>query len=272
MNEFCVIHLESQSPIVAAAIHNGHKLSEHQARITALSEKERFREEDPYTGIWAKISGNHIIGQRSRFEFDLNRAPEKAIYILPSDAWGLNLWKKPLSDRVIEKTLQRYTSIYQEINEGLSKLIERFGKIVILDLHSYCHRRGGPEAPPDDPELNPEINIGTGTMDRDYWAPLVDRFISDLRSYEFQGKPWDIRENVKFRGGYFPTWIHSNFAESACCISIEMKKFFMDEWSGKPDWDAIDAVSEALNQTLPGLMAEITNERKTNLKQDDNIP
>jgi N-formylglutamate amidohydrolase len=170
----------------------------------------------------------------------------------------LNLWKKPLSDQLIELTLQQYRRIYQEISDGLNKLIQKHGKIVILDLHSYNHRRGGPDAPPDDPDKNPEINIGTGTMDRDYWAPVVDRFIADLKSYRFHGKAWDIRENVKFRGGYFPSWVHSNFAKSACCISVEMKKFFMDEWSGKPDWDTIEAVSEALAQTLPGLMAEIT--------------
>jgi hypothetical protein len=259
MKEYCVIDLDSPTPIVAAAIHNGHKLSGHLARISALSEKDRFREEDPFTGLWTKISGNQIVGQKSRFEFDLNRAPEKAIYILPSDAWGLNLWKKPLSDKVLEQTMQRYTSIYQGVYEGLSKLIERHGKIVILDLHSYNHRRGGPEAPPDDPEINPEINIGTGTMDRDYWAPVVDRFISDMRSYEYQGKKWDIRENVKFRGGYFPSWIHKNFGDSACCISVEVKKFFMDEWSGRPDWDTIDAISEALLGTIQGLIEEISN-------------
>ena len=261
MNEYCVIDLKSPKPIVAAAIHDGHKLSENLAKLTALSEKERLREEDPYTGIWANICENHIIGRRSRFEFDLNRAPEKAIYVQPSDAWGLNLWKKPLSDKVIQLSLKQYENIYKEIHEGLSKLIEKFGKIVILDLHSYNHRRGGPEAAHDDPDLNPEINIGTGTMDRDYWAPVVDRFINEMRAYEYLGKTWDIRENIKFRGGYFPTWVHSNFKESACCISVEMKKFFMDEWSGRPDWDTIQAVTDALSQTLPGLMAEITKER-----------
>ncbi len=258
MNEFCVIELDSPTPIVTAAIHNGHKLSESLSRISALSEKERFREEDPYTGIWGNISENHIVSQRSRFEFDLNRAPEKAMYLLPSDAWGLTLWKRQPSRRLIAQTLNQYHSIYQEIQDGLETLIGRYGKIVILDLHSYNHRRGGPEAPPEDPELNPEINIGTGTMDRDYWAPVVDRFLEDLRAYEFQGRKWDIRENIKFRGGYFPTWIHSTFGESACCISVEMKKFFMDEWSGRPDWDIIDAIAGALFDTLPGLQEEIT--------------
>ena len=40
MNEYCVIDLNSPKPIVAAAIHDGHKLSENLAKLTALSEKE----------------------------------------------------------------------------------------------------------------------------------------------------------------------------------------------------------------------------------------
>lgn len=258
MDEFCVIELDNPTPLVTTAIHNGHKLSENLNKITALSEIERFREEDPYTGTWGEISGNHIISQRSRFEFDLNRSPEKAIYMLPSDAWGLNLWKKVPSEKVLAQTLQRYTSIYEEIYDGLNMLIQRFGKIVVLDLHSYNHRRGGPDAPPAPPDLNPEINIGTGTMDREYWAPLVDGFINDLRAYDFQERKFDVRENIKFRGGYFPTWIHRTFRYSACCISVEVKKFFMDEWSCRPDWGIIDDISDALITTVPGLVKEVS--------------
>jgi N-formylglutamate amidohydrolase len=258
IDEFCVIELADATPLVTAAIHNGHKLSEVLRRISALTELERLREEDPYTGNWAKISGNQIISQRSRFEFDLNRSPEKAIYLSPSDAWGLNLWKQQPSERILEQTMQQYERIYTEIFEGLGKLIGRFGKIAILDLHSYNHRRGGPDAPPDDPASNPEVNIGTGTMDRAYWAPVVDRFMKDLRAYDFQGRNLDVRENIKFRGGHFPSWIHSNFGQTACCISVEFKKFFMDEWSCRPDWDIIDAISEALLGTIPGLMEEIS--------------
>jgi hypothetical protein len=83
MDEFCVIDLDNPTPLVTAAIHNGHKLSENLNRITALTEIERLRKEDPYTGIWAEISGNHIISQRSRFEIDLNHSLEKAIYNYP---------------------------------------------------------------------------------------------------------------------------------------------------------------------------------------------
>lgn len=267
MKEYCHIHLNSPSPLVTAAIHDGHKLSHDLAQNSALTEAERLREEDPHTGVWAMISENHIIGQRSRFEFDLNRSPEKAIYVVPADAWGLNLWKKEPSEQSIANTLERYTAIYQRIHKGLSSLIEKQGKIVILDLHSYNHRRGGPDAEYDDAQLNPEINVGTGTMDRVYWASVVDRFMDELGSIDFRGKRFDVRENIKFKGGFFPTWVHRNFKDSACCISVEMKKFFMDEWTGKPDWEAIEAIKNALSATIPGLIEEIT--KKKTLSQSD---
>jgi N-formylglutamate deformylase len=259
MKESCIIELNSISPIVTAAIHDGHQLSEDHDRLFALSEIERLREEDPFTGIWAKISDNHIVARRSRFEFDLNRSPERAIYLLPSDAWGLNVWKTEPPEEITQNALKQYTATYERIHVGLSNLIEKFGKIVILDLHSYNHRRKGADAAPDDPQLNPEINIGTGTMDRNYWAPLVDRFITELRGIDIQGRKLDVRENIKFRGGYFPTWIHKTYKKSVCCISVEYKKFFMDEWSGEPDMDLIGAISNMLTETIPGLMDEISN-------------
>ena len=61
MNESCVIELKSNSPIVTTVIHDGHQLSVDHLRMFALSEIERLREEDPFTGVWAKMSDNHIV-------------------------------------------------------------------------------------------------------------------------------------------------------------------------------------------------------------------
>ena len=262
MSEYCTIELSHSTPLVTAAIHDGHRMSENLIGLSGLTETKRLREEDPFTGVWARLSPNQIIGQHSRFEFDLNRPPEKAIYILPSDAWGLNVWEQEPSGHLLDRSRAVYQEIYQQIQAGIDRLVQRFGIVVILDLHSYNHRRLGPDAPPEDPDLNPEINIGTGTMDRDYWATLVDRFITELSGFNYMGRQLDVRENIKFKGGYFPRFIHQNFKESVCCISVEMKKFFMDEWSGKPDWPQIDAIGEALKNTLPGILEEISLRKK----------
>jgi hypothetical protein len=47
---------------------------------------------------------------------------------------------------------------------------------VVFDLHTYNHRREGPDTPPAEEVGNPEVNLGTGTMDRRKWAPIIDRF------------------------------------------------------------------------------------------------
>ena len=128
---------------------------------------------------------------------------------------------------------------------------------VVFDLHSYNHRRDGPDASPADPAANPEVNIGTASMDRDRWAPVVDRFISDLRQFDYRGRHLDVRENVKFRGGHFPRWIHQQFPDSGCALAIEFKKFFMDEWSGSLFRADHQAILEALRSTVPGVIEEV---------------
>jgi len=258
MEDYITIKFKGGTPLIATAIHNGHLLSENLLELSALNDSERLREEDPFTGLWTDIAENSVVAHHSRFEFDLNRPPDKAIYLLPSDAWGLNLWKNQPPAETLSESLQRYRNIYSEIHKGLIELLEEFGAIAIFDLHSYNHLRNGPDAPPEDPALNPEVNIGTGTMDRNNWTALVERFLADLRGYDFLGRNLDVRENIKFKGGYFPRWIHEKFNGSICCISIEVKKFFMDEWTGEPDYELLSTLQEALKSTVPGVLDELS--------------
>jgi N-formylglutamate deformylase len=258
MEDLFTLRMDGNMPVVATAIHDGHHLSMGVSRYSVLDDSVRLREEDPYTGLWTDISDNRILVHLSRFEFDLNRPPGKAIYLVPSDAWGLELWKSRPPAELLEGSMERYREFYARVREGLSALVKRFGRVAVYDLHSYNHRRGGPLASPDDPALNPEINLGTGTMDRAFWEPVVERFLRDLKNYDFPGKQLDIRENIKFKGGYFPRWIHENFPGSVCCLSIEVKKFFMDEWTGRPDHSIIRAFGDALMHTVPGVIEELS--------------
>jgi hypothetical protein len=130
-------------------------------------------------------------------------------------------------------------------------------------LHSYNHLRQGPDGAPADPRENPEVNIGTGTMNREYWAPIVDRFITDLSSVDYMGRQLDVRENVKFKGGNFSRWIHETFPNSVCAIAIEFKKFFMDEWTGQPNELDVSAIGQALQATTKGVIEELETFEKT---------
>ena len=258
MRDILTIRMGGNTPVVAAAIHDGHHLGKDLIRISALDDSVRLREEDPFTGSWTVISDNRIIVHISRFAFDLNRPPEKAVYLTPSDAWGLELWKSRLPEVQVKESGEMYSAVYSRIKKGLSGLVDRFGAVVVYDLHSYNHRRGGPHSDQEDPAQNPEINLGTGTMDRAYWSFLVDRFISDLRKFDFHGRKLDVRENIKFTGGYFSRWVHENFAGSICCLSIDVKKFFMDEWTGRPDHSLIKSLGEAFRFTVPGVLEALS--------------
>ena len=91
-------------------------------------------------------------------------------------------------------------------------------------------------------------------MDRERWAPVVDAFIETLRGHHINGEPIDVRENVSFQGkGEQTRFVHTNFPQTGCAIAVEFKKIFMDEWSGEPDWAAIDQLRAILASTVPVL-------------------
>ncbi len=246
-----------RQPLVAVAIHDGHLVRDDVAKLIALGEAERLREEDPFTGVWTSIAPTRVTGVVSRFQIDLNRPRDKAVYRSPGDAWGLQVWNEVLPHEVADQSIREYDEFYSTMHALLGAMANRFERFVVYDLHSYNHRRGGPDGPHADPDENPQVNIGTGSLDRNMWGPVVDRFITDLRSFDFPGGPLDVRENVKFKGGHFSRWVHENFPTSACVLAIEFKKFFMDEWTGQPDPVLVDAITAALRSTVPGVIESL---------------
>ncbi len=244
-------------PMVAAAIHHGHAVRSELVDLLALSDAQRRYEEDPFTDAWTSIAPTRIIVFRSRFEMDLNRPREKAVYREPEDAWGLRVWKARPPAGVIERSLAQYDAFYRQVRFLLEGLVERFGRVVVFDLHAYNYRRAGADAPSADLQENPDVNLGTGTMDRRRWAPLVDRFVAELAAFDFLGRRLDVRENVRFQGGHFSRWIHRTFPVSVCSLAVEVKKFFMDEWTGEIDSAQHAAAGAALGAAAIGVVEEL---------------
>ncbi len=237
----------------AAAIHDGHALRDDVRSAIALSDAERLREEDPFTAQWTNVVETRLIGLRSRFEVDLNRPREKAVYQTPDDAWGLNVWRHPTTPEMISASLAQYDAFYAAASTTLEHMRKQWGHFVVLDLHSYNHRRDGSDAPPAAEALNPEVNVGTGSMDRERWAPVVDCVVNHLRSTDVLGRTLDVRENVKFKGGHFSQWVHNEFPEHACSLSIEFRKSFMDEWTGEANPAHVYAIRNVLALMVPKL-------------------
>ncbi len=259
-----------EGALVAAAIHEGTAVREELASLLAVDPRTRRREEDPFTGAWTTIAPTRIVGCRSRFEVDLNRPPQKAVYLAPEDAWGLTVWREAPSEALIEGSRALHRDFFAAAGELLSEQARNHGRVVVFDLHSYNHRRGGPGAPFDPPEANPEINVGTRGLDERRWGRVVAAFMEAVEDFDFEAAvkaaerrveedlsfsvgQWrgargrlDIRRDKRFRGGYFPAWINETFGASACALAIEVKKIFMDEWTGRLDEALHQAIGEAL--------------------------
>ena len=225
-----------EGPVVAAAIHDGHDLRPEVGAVMSLPEADRLREEDPFTGQAIAGVPTRIIAHRSRFEADLNRGADTAVYRTPEQCWGLQVWQGQLDEEIAARSLDYHRRFYAEVANLLDEVAAEHPRFVLLDVHSYNHRRGGPDAPPTPPAEAPEINIGTFSMPREQWAWLLDPLMEAMRAYDFGGRNLDVRENVAFQGkGELTRFVHDRYPGQACAIALEFKKFFMDEWSGEPD-------------------------------------
>jgi N-formylglutamate amidohydrolase len=247
--EIADIEFNYEMPVVCTAIHNGHLLSEIIAANMALNEQARFYEEDPYTGYFTDITMNRIIVNYSRFQVDLNRPLSRSFYAAPQQAWGLQVRKEAPADEEIEFSVECYEWFYNSVKEHIDKLLESFERIFVYDLHSYNHQRGGAGADYDDPAKNPEVIIGTNNMSK-VWFPLVDEIVEQLRGEDYFGRGLDVRVNVKFDGGNFSRWLHNTYGDRVCCIALEFKKIFMDEWTGEIDWAKAERLREILHSSF----------------------
>ena len=255
--------VDGGGPVVACAVHAGNEVTSSTLRHFAIRRRERFVEEDPYTDQLTAMAGTSVVVHRSRFEVDMNRSRDRAIYRSPGDAWGLTVWRGPLPAAVRQRSLRLYDRFYADLSAVLARAGAGGRPFVVLDLHSYNHRRGGPDVAPADPAANPEINIGTGSVDRERWGGLVDRFMADLRTADVDGRVLDVRENVRFRGGHLSRWVHATFPGQGVCLAVEVKKFFMDERTGEIDEPVWSGVKAALAVTAPGLLESLDAARSS---------
>jgi N-formylglutamate deformylase len=242
--------------VLTTAIHAGHRLRAEIADRIYLDEEVRFREEDPFTDRIAAIGVPSVAVRRSRFEVDLNRRRDGAVYRSPDMAWGLELWHTPLTEDEVERSLDLYDRFYEQLAARLDRVVQQGRQFLVLDVHSYNHRRDGADAPPGPPEANPEVNVGTGSLDRSRWTELVETFMGVLGGQVVGGHELDVRENVRFEGGHLSRWVNERYAGHGCALALEFKKCFMDEWTGEVDADHLEGLNRALSATTRAVVQD----------------
>jgi len=246
-----------EGPVVAADIHDGHAMRDSLLQHLAFSEEERRRDEDPLTGILTSVGDVRIQVRASRFQVDLNRPRAKAISTNPADTWGLKVWRGPLPADELDASLAGHDRFYAMVRALMDEVLAKWGCVLLLDIHSYNHRRDGAGADPAPQHRNPDIDLGVTTLDARRWGRTVDRFAEVLRDTTVAGRRLDVRENVRYEGGgYFPEWLYATYGERVCAISLEYKKIYMDEWTAQADIGVVEAFRASLQDAVDAVRGE----------------
>ncbi len=226
--------------------------------MVALDPSTRLREEDPVTDRMLGDCGVRVVVRRSRFEVDLNRPREQAVYRGPDESFGLDVWKGELHPDELEESRRFHDAFYTCLSTQLDRLAAN-GRFLVLDVHSYNHRRSGPNALPEPAGGNPEVNVGTAAIDGRGWERAVATFVEALGEQQVRDHRLDVRVNVRFRGGYLCRWVVEHYPQTACPLAIELKKVFMDEWTGECDDAHVRELRDALGVAARRTVGELTD-------------
>ena len=205
---------------VCGAVHDGHQFRKDLWDNCLHTEYERWYEEDPETKTMVISHPIVIAGMDSRFEYDLNRAPETAIY---DDAWGKQLWKSLLPEHEKQKSLAKHAAFYKVVAALISKIEEKFGVCVVYDMHSYNWKRWDREVP--------TWNLGTSNVDQNRFNEDINTWSKSLGELQLpNGIQSTSLINDTFQGnGYFLKFISQTF-KNTLVLATEIAKVYCDEY------------------------------------------
>lgn len=239
------IKIDKYTHYACAAVHDGNQFRKVLWNKCSHSAYDRWYEEDPATKQMIQTQPIVIAGLDSRFEYDLNRAPENAIY---TDAWGKKLWKKELTDNEKAISLQKHANFYKVVHALVAKIEEKFGVCIVYDMHSYNWKRWTRDVP--------TWNLGTSNIDENRFKNEIESWRSVLENTPLPNQLISSSKiNDTFAGnGYFLKYITQNF-NNTLVLATEIAKIYCNE----------------LTQILyPEVIKSIENHLKTAIKEHAN--
>jgi N-formylglutamate amidohydrolase len=235
------IKIDEYVPYICAAIHDGHQFRKELWDNCLHTEYDRWYEEDPETKNMIASHPIVISGCDSRFEYDLNRAPEDAVFVT---AWGKQLWKTSLPEAQKQKSLAKHEAFYKVVHT-LVKTIETKHKVAIVyDMHSYNWKRWDREVP--------TWNLGTSNVDNERFGPDIEAWRQSLSEMEL---PNDIKSaalinDTFFGNGFFLKYITNSF-KNTLVLATEIAKVYCDEYEQVNFPEVVNSVEKQLRERLP---------------------
>ena len=235
------IKIEKYVPYACGAVHDGHQFRKELWDNCLHTDYERWYEEDPETKNMIASHPIVIAGCDSRFEYDLNRTPEEAVF---ETAWGKQLWKQPLPEAQKKISQQKHANFYKVVHALISKLEEKFDVCIVYDIHSYNWQRWDREVP--------TWNLGTSNIDNKRFGKQVNTWRTALSTIEL---PHSIKQTAKindtFQGnGYFLKYITNNF-KNTLVLATEIAKVYCQEYEYIIYPEVVTAVEKQLRILIP---------------------
>ncbi|WP_034258190.1 N-formylglutamate amidohydrolase [Altibacter lentus] len=247
------LKIDRYVPYVCGAVHDGHQFRKELWDKCLHTAYDRWFEEDPCTKDFIASHPIVIAGRDSRFEYDLNRDPENAIF---ETAWGKELWKEPLTEAEKNESRNKHAVFYTVVHALIKKLEEKFGSVVVYDMHSYNWRRWDREVP--------VINLGTTNVDNERFEKIIERWRHSLSELKFpNGLEATSKINDTFFGnGYFLKFITQNF-KNTLVLATEFKKIYCDELRQVIYPEMVSAIEKQLQQKIKEHAGQFYSMHKT---------
>lgn len=208
-------------PYCCTAIHDGSNLRSELKSKIEHDEYSRWFEEDPFTGDFIASMPITLVGNDSRFEYDLNRSPQECVL---ETAWGKNVWKKKLTPKDQQKSLEKHANYYRVTHALISKLEELFGGCIVYDMHSYNYQRWDRKVP--------LFNLGVENIEMNRYGSVVEHWRAELETIQLENiENVSAVNDVFFGRGYNLKFITENF-KNTLVLATEIKKVYCNELTG----------------------------------------
>jgi hypothetical protein len=235
------IKIDDYVPYVCAAIHNGHHFRKELWENCLHTEYDRWYEEDPETKNMIASHPILIAACDSRFEYDLNRPPEEAVF---ETAWGKQLWKSPLPETQREKSLNKHEAFYMVTHALIETIETKYGLAIVYDMHSYNWKRWDREVP--------TWNLGTSNVDNERFGDDIEAWRKSLSEIQLPNgiKSTALINDTFFGNGYFLKFITNSF-KNTLVLATEIAKVYCDEYKQVIFPEVVYSVEAQLKDRLP---------------------
>lgn len=235
------LKIDAYVPYLCTAIHDGHQFRKELWDYCLHSEYDRWYEEDPETKRMINTQPIVLASMDSRFEYDLNRPPEEAVF---ETAWGKQLWKMPLPIEMKQRSLDKHTNFYKVVDAIITQLELQFANCVVYDMHSYNWQRWDREVP--------TWNLGTTNIDNNRFGGMVESWRQSLSNVNL---PNNIKSTANindtfFGKGHFLKHITNHF-KNTLVLATEISKVYCDEYNQIIYPEVVESVRTALEIKIP---------------------